>query len=171
MSATSDDSAEDLAAARDALARARAAARAKGLRPGRVERRRVRDVPVESRREASRDPQLLGDEVEAFVSTRGWAVDIAVGAVLGRWPAIVGPEVAAHCTPVSFDAGVLTVRADSTAWATQLRMLSATLLGRVNAEVGEGTVTDLRVLGPSAPSWGHGALRSPDSRGPRDTYG
>ncbi len=171
MSRGGEDVGKDLAAARDALARARAAARAQGLRPGKVERRRVRDVPVEARREGGRDPQLLGDEVEAFVSSRGWQVDIAVGAVLGRWPAIVGAEVASHCAPVSFEAGVLTVRADSTAWATQLRMLSATLLGRVNAEVGEGTVTDLRVLGPSAPSWGHGALRSPDSRGPRDTYG
>ena len=161
----------DLAAAGQALAQARAAARAKGLRPGKVGKRRVRDVPVDARRDSGRDPQLIGDEVSAFVSARGWQVDVAVGAVLGRWASIVGPEVASHCTPEGFEAGILTLRADSTAWATQLRMLASSLAARVNLEVGEGTVVEVRVLGPSAPSWRHGGLRSPDSRGPRDTYG
>ena len=35
---------------------------------------------------------------------------------------------------------MLTVRADSTAWATQLRLLSSSLLTRLTEEVGEGTV-------------------------------
>lgn len=162
---------DDLSAAADALARARAAARAKGLRPGKAVARRVKDVPVAARRDRGRDPALLGEEVEAFVEARGWEVDIAVGSVLGRWPVIVGPEISAHCVPVSFEAGALTIRADSTAWATQLRMLASSLLARVTEEVGEGAVTELHVLGPGAPSWRRGGLRSPDSRGPRDTYG
>lgn len=162
---------DDLAAAADALARARAAARARGLRPGAPVRRRVKDTPVAARGNGGRDPQMFGDEVEAFVAARGWEVDLAVGSVLGRWPAIVGPEVSAHCEPVGFVDGVLTVRADSSAWATQLRMLSSSLLSRLATEIGEGRVAELRVLGPSAPSWKHGGLRSPDSRGPRDTYG
>ena len=41
---------------------------------------------------------------------------------------IVGAEVAAHCLPEEFEAGRLTVRADSTAWATQVRLLAPTLL-------------------------------------------
>ena len=65
----------DLAAAGQALAQARAAARAKGLRPGKVGKRRVRDVPVDARRDSGRDPQLIGDEVSAFVSARGWQGD------------------------------------------------------------------------------------------------
>lgn len=161
----------DLSAAGEALARARAAARARGLRPGIRARRDRRDVPVDARSTAGRDPHLLGEELESFVVARGWQADIAVGAVLGRWPAIVGAEVARHCVPVDFTEGVLTLRADSTAWATQLRMLASSLLTRLTAEVGEGTVREIRVLGPSAPTWGHGAWRSPDSRGPRDTYG
>lgn len=161
----------DLSAAGEALARARAAARAKGLRPGIRPRRERREVPVDARATAGRDPHLLGEELESFVAARGWQADIAVGAVLGRWPAIVGSEIAQHCVPVDFTEGVLTLRADSTAWATQLRLLASSLLARLAAEVGEGTVDEIRVLGPSAPSWGHGAWRSPDSRGPRDTYG
>jgi predicted nucleic acid-binding Zn ribbon protein len=154
-----------------ALARARAAAKAKGLRPGLRPRRRSKDVPVSQRSSSGRDPKLLGEQLDQFVVERGWAVDVAVGAVIGRWPQIVGPEIAQHCAPVVFAEGVLTVRADSTAWATQLRLLSSSLLARLAEDVGEGTVTELRVVGPGAPSWTRGQRRVQDGRGPRDTYG
>ncbi|MBM6403468.1 DUF721 domain-containing protein [Phycicoccus sp. CSK15P-2] len=155
----------------EALARARAAARAKGLRPGLKPRRRAKDLPGGSRRDGGRDPQLLGDQIDRFVSERGWGADVAVGSVIGRWPQIVGEEVAAHSTPTDFVDGVLTVRADSTAWATQLRLLESSLMARLAADVGEGTVTALRVVGPSAPTWSRGRHRAQDGRGPRDTYG
>lgn len=159
-------------AAREALARARAAARAKGLRPGLKARRRARDVPASQRSApGSRDPQLLGDQLDSFVAERGWKVDVAVGSVIGRWPQIVGPEIAQHCVPVAFQDGVLTVRADSTAWATQLRLLASTLMARLAEDVGEGTVGELRVLGPGGPTWTAGPRRATDGRGPRDTYG
>jgi predicted nucleic acid-binding Zn ribbon protein len=156
----------------DALARARAAARSRGLRPGVKPKRRFKDVPDGmGGRKSGRDPMLLGQELDAFVSERGWKVDVAVGAVLGRWPTIVGEEVAQHCHPVEFVDTVLTVRADSTAWATNLRLMSATLMGTLAREVGEGTVSQIRVVGPSAPSWSKGMRRVQDGRGPRDTYG
>ena len=158
-------------AAAAALARARAAAKAKGLRPGLRPRRRTKDVPMSERTRAGRDPKPLGEQLDQFVVERGWAVDVAVGAVIGRWPQIVGPEIALHCTPVVFEEGVLTIRADSTAWATQLRLLSSSLLARLAEDVGEGTVAELRVVGPGAPSWTRGQRRANDGRGPRDTYG
>ena len=173
-----DADAADLAAAA-ALARARAAARAKGLRPGSrpVRKKMSQQDPrlTGSGREGAdgrdgRDPSLLGDQVERLLADRGWNADVAVGSVMGRWPAIVGSEVAEHCTPVTFSDGALTVRADSTAWATQLRLMSSSILGRLETEVGKDTVTELRVQGPSAPSWTRG-LRKSTGPGPRDTYG
>ena len=83
-----------------------------------------------------------------------WRVDVSAGAVMGRWAAIVGPEVAQHATPVAFDDGELLVRADSTAWATELRLQSQALLARLEEEAGKGVVVGLRIVGPSAPSWG-----------------
>ena len=85
--------------------------------------------------------------------------------------AVVGPEIAQHVTPESFEDGVLVVRADSTSWATNLRYMAPLLLERLAAEVGEGVVGDLRVLGPAAPSWRRGRRSAPGGRGPRDTYG
>ena len=159
-------------AAAAALARAREAARAKGLRPGSrpVKRRRPQAGAFSSSGRDGRDPSLLGDQMDRLLVDRGWKVDVAVGSVMGRWPQIVGPDVAAHSTPVTFADGILTVRADSTAWATQLRLMSSSILGRLEAEVGKEAVTELRVNGPGAPSWSRGSRRA-QGPGPRDTYG
>lgn len=164
--------AADLAAA-SALARARAAARDKGLRPGSRparRRRRAQDATYSGSDDGGRDPLLLAEQLDRLLVDRGWNVDVSVGSVMGRWPAIVGPDVARHCAPVTFEDGVLVVRAESTAWATQLRYMSSSLLSRLEAEAGPGVVASLRVVGPSAPSWSKGP-RKATGPGPRDTYG
>ncbi len=117
-----------------------------------------------------RDPQPLGRTIDRLITERGWQTPAAVGGVLGRWSELVGADVAAHCTPRSFEDGVLTVGTDSTAWATQLRLLAADLVRRLNVELGHGTITKISVRGPAAPSWSAGP-RSVRGRGPRDTYG
>ncbi len=106
-----------------------------------------------------------------MIADRGWQADVAAGSAMSRWPDIVGEQVAGHSEPVAYEDGVLTVRADSTAWATQLRLLTSTILGRLAEDVGPETVVELRVVGPSAPSWRKGPRRAPGMRGPRDTYG
>ncbi len=175
-----DEPAEDTTqvAAASALARAREAARAKGLRPGSrpMRKRRAPGQPGNGSAGSTgstgsgRDPSLLGDQMDRLLLDRGWNVDVAVGAVMGRWADIVGANVAEHCKPVTFSDGVLTVRADSTAWTTQMRLMSSSILGRLETEVGKDTVTELRVQGPSAPSWNRGPRKS-TGPGPRDTYG
>lgn len=169
-----DTSVED--AARSALERARGVAASRGLRPGmKPRRRRVRrgiDAGEGNAFSATgRDPELLSDQLERMIADRGWKTDVAAGSVMSRWPDLVGEQVAQHSQPVAYEDGVLTVRAESTAWATQLRLLTSTILGRLAEEVGPETVVELRVVGPSAPSWRKGPRRSSGGRGPRDTYG
>lgn len=93
-----------------------------------------------------------------------------MGSVFGRWDQIVGPELAAHTRPEGLRGGELAVTADSTAWATQLRLLAATLIGRVNTELGSPLVRKLKVRGPAPPPR-PGPLRVRGARGPRDDYG
>ncbi|GAB1643868.1 hypothetical protein KRMM14A1259_42910 [Krasilnikovia sp. MM14-A1259] len=117
-----------------------------------------------------RDPQLFGDVLQRLMKQRGWQKPAAEATVFGAWEKVVGPDIAAHSHPVKLDAGVLTVEAESTAWATQLRLLAANLLKRIAAEVGNNVVTRLNIHGPAAPSWSRGPRRV-QGRGPRDTYG
>ncbi|WP_321575340.1 DUF721 domain-containing protein [Oerskovia douganii] len=157
--------------AREALNRARAAARAKGIRPGQPSRRVLADPPPSSgARPGGRDPQTFGAVVQRLLHERGWVQDVSVGGVIGRWREVVGDQVADHCEPETFEDKVLVVRADSTAWATQVRLLTPRLLERLAQEVGEGVVETVTVLGPTGPSFRRGP-KSVRGRGPRDTYG
>lgn len=156
--------------ARAALNRAKAAARAKGLHPGKAPRRILADPPSSGARPGGRDPQLFADVVSRLLRERGWTADVSVGGVVGRWREVVGDQVADHCTPETFEDHVLVVRADSTAWATQVRLLVPRLLQRLAQEVGEGVVETVTVLGPAGPSFRRGP-RSVRGPGPGDTWG
>ncbi|MFI0817000.1 DUF721 domain-containing protein [Streptomyces sp. NPDC021098] len=151
--------AKEQARARGAAAQQKKQARRGGLRSG--------------ARADGRDPLPLGAAINRLITERGWEAPAAVGGVMGRWPQIVGPEVAQHCEPQRYDedARVLTVRCDSTAWATQLRLLAPQLVARLNVDLGQGTVRLIKVLGPGGPPRRYGPLRSPGSTGPGDTYG
>jgi len=165
------DAVPDLAATMLANARARAGAARSPAGRRATPRRRRRAEPMSSGSGPDdRDPQLLAETVENLIDERGWHTHRAVGGVEGRWHQIVGAELAHHCEPESFDSGVLVVRADSTAWATQVRLLAGTVLARLNEDLGAGTVTRLEVKGPDSPSWKKG-LFTVKGRGPRDTYG
>jgi predicted nucleic acid-binding Zn ribbon protein len=117
-----------------------------------------------------RDPQPFGSILAKLVKTRGWQRPTAEATVFGAWEKVVGADIAAHCRPVKLEGGELTVEAESTAWATQLRLLAAKLLTRIAGEVGANVVTRLHIHGPAAPSWQRGPRRV-RGRGPRDTYG
>jgi predicted nucleic acid-binding Zn ribbon protein len=120
-----------------------------------------------------RDPQLLDSTIGRLIAEQGWSTDVRVHGVFARWDAIVGREVAQHCKPESFDQeqAKLVVRTDSTAWATNLKLLLPTVVRRLNEVLGEGTVRIVDVLGPTGPSWKKGPRSVRDGRGPRDTYG
>ncbi|TLF69057.1 DUF721 family protein [Nocardia asteroides NBRC 15531] len=164
--------------ARRALEEARAAAKASGKSVGQGRASPVRKLRAGGRRRTGwsgagpdpRDPQLLSALTGSIAKSRGWSGKVAEGMVFGRWSGVVGEDIAAHATPVTLEGGVLKIAAESTAWATQLRMLQPQILAKINAAVGQGVVTSLRITGPAAPSWRKGE-RHIKGRGPRDTYG
>ncbi|KQH77146.1 hypothetical protein AO501_01630 [Mycobacterium gordonae] len=162
---------------RRTLEEARAAARERGQDAG-----RGRAAPLPRRRGAggrrswsgpgpdARDPQPLGRLTRDLAKQQGWTTHVAEGTVFGHWTAVVGAQIAEHATPSTLNEGVLSVTAESTAWATQLRLMQAQLLAKIAAAVGNGVVTSLKITGPAAPSWRKGP-RHIAGRGPRDTYG
>lgn len=155
------------------LNRVRDASKGRGntrLPAGRRDSAPPRRRPTGSATYTGRDPEGLGNVFNRLLSERGWKSPVAVGSVLARWEELVGQEIALHCRPESFDGNTVLVRCDSTAWATQLRLISPMLIQRFDAELGSGVVTRISVLGPSSPNWRKGG-RTVKGRGPRDTYG
>ncbi len=118
-----------------------------------------------------RDPKLLSEAVDRLIEAKGWATDINVHTLLARWSSLVGGVNAAHSHPESYADTMLTIRAESTVWATSLRSIAPQLVARLNDKLGQGTVTRVKVLGPEGPSWKKGRRSVRDGRGPRDTYG
>lgn len=119
---------------------------------------------------AGRDPHGLGDLMDALTTDLGWTAPLAQSDLIGSWTAIAGEETAKHSSPVSISDGVLTVACESTAWATQLRMMRVEIMNHISVEFPEAGIDSVRFQGPDAPSWKKGP-RSIPGRGPRDTYG
>lgn len=172
-----DDSGEEPAAddaARRMLARARSTARsaprttqgASGAVKKRTERR-------SGARPDGRDPQAAGDVLDSWLIDAGFTEAVAAGGVQAHWETIVGADLAAHvrCEPTETpDGRILVLRADSTAWATQVRLLLPVIHRRIEEVLGQSVTDPVRVLGPTPPKRAMGPRRVA-GRGPRDTYG
>ncbi len=117
-----------------------------------------------------RDPQTMDAMLGRFVREQGWETELRVHGVFSRWEGIVGREVGQHVRPESYADGRLVVRTDSTAWATQMKLLAPDVVRRLNEVLGDDTVRVIDIEGPRGPSWSRGRLRV-KGRGPRDTYG
>lgn len=166
------------AQAREAMERARASARERGaarISPQAARRRKRAKQEADGGSSpmpfgAGRDPRAMDANVTAFLKRMGWTENIEVAAVTARWREVIGDKIADHCEPVSFEEGVLLLRASSSAWATQMQLMSGQVRHRLNEEFGREVVKELRFIGPSDRHWVKGPRRV-KGRGPRDTYG
>lgn len=123
-----------------------------------------------------RDPATVAALISSLIVTKGWDLQVVIGKLRASWTSIVGEQIADHVAieqinlNPSGQSGILILRADSTAWATQVRLHTQTIHEKISADFGPDVIGEIQVLGPTAPSWKHG-FRSVPGRGPRDTYG
>jgi predicted nucleic acid-binding Zn ribbon protein len=117
-----------------------------------------------------RDPRGVGDVLGNLTAEMGWDSPIAQAEMIAGWPKIVGENIAGHTTPVGIENGTLTIRCDSSPWATELRRLKASITTKLMSEFPTAGIDALTIIGPNTPSWNHGPRAIP-GRGPRDTYG
>ena len=161
-------------AARRMLARARSTARsAPRTSPGSSRAGKKTTQQRSGARPDGRDPQPAGDVLDSWLTDAGFSEAVAAGGVQAHWETIVGADLAAHvlCEPTQTPEGrVLVLRADSTAWATQVRLLLPMIHRRIEEVLGEPVADPVRVLGPAPPKRAMGPRRVA-GRGPRDTYG
>jgi predicted nucleic acid-binding Zn ribbon protein len=98
-----------------------------------------------------RDPMGLGDAIGALITERAWDLPAVGGALRDRWAAIA-PDFAGHVAATGFDAdsGQLTLRPESTAWATKARIEQARIIRDANKAAGKQAVRTIRVLAPGS---------------------
>ncbi|MCU1481565.1 MAG: hypothetical protein JWQ19_2351 [Subtercola sp.] len=117
-----------------------------------------------------RDPKGISSVMDALTNDLGWSGSLAKSDLMLAWREIAGDETAEHSHPTEITDSVLSVQCDSTAWATQLRLMRSMIMTRIANEYPEAGIQSIRFLAPDAPSWKRGS-RSIPGRGPRDTYG
>ena len=122
-------------------------------------------------RENIKDPKSLSDVMSELISNRDWRQGLAEGNIFSDWEKIVGAEIATHSTPISLVDGRLTIQTSSTAWATQLTLISNDLLKTISNSSPGALVEELNLIGPHAPNWKKGLRTIRGAKGPRDTYG
>lgn len=128
-------------------------------------------TPGGFKRASKEDPEPLSRFLGKLISEQGWEDNLSAQRVFTDWERIVGAEVAQHCEVVDYEDGQLEIEADSTAWATELRLLAPRIVAKLNEELGQGSVVRLNIHGPKGPSWIKGKRTIRNARGPRDTYG
>jgi len=117
-----------------------------------------------------RDPLDLAGAFDQLTEDMGWVGSLAGAELLVQWREIVGDNIADHATPVNVSEQTLTIVTDSSAWATQLRLMRHELIVNLTQTLPHLTISQIVVKGPGAPSWKSGPKSVP-GRGPRDTYG
>ncbi len=133
-------------------------------------KRAARDPSATTPFGAGRDPRGISEVMDALTARLGWNSPLARSELLASWAELVGEETASHSAPVGIEEGVLTVSCDSTAWATQLRLMRSQIITRIAQRFPDAGIESVRFDGPGVPSWKRGP-RSIPGRGPRDTYG
>lgn len=109
---------------------------------------------------------ILGREIRK----QGWQKPLASGWIMGQWAEIVGADIANHTKIEMVKDTTLFITCDSTAWATNLRLIQRRILQTIADMIGPNIITQLKIFGPKPPSWRKGRLHV-KGRGPRDTYG
>jgi predicted nucleic acid-binding Zn ribbon protein len=144
-----------------------------GLSAGKKKRRRTEPTYGSAGMDDPRDPRTAGAVLDDWLRDAGFHEAAAAGGVEAQWETIAGSDVAAHVSAEVMDTEsgrTLWLRADSTAWATQVKLLLPEIRRRIDEVVGAGIVADIRVTGPTPPKRAPGLRRVPGP-GPRDTYG
>ena len=120
-----------------------------GLNGGGPPRRRGREAARTTGSGPERISASLGEVARRF----GFNGALELAAVERAWLKVVGPQVAAHCRPLSVRDGCLTIGVDHSAWASELRLLQAELLARVRAEAPGIERLRVQVSPPEGEGW------------------
>jgi hypothetical protein len=103
----------------------------------------------------SAGPTRLRDLLNPISKRLGMDASIEAGRIFAAWDEMVGPDIARHVRPRVLKNGVLSVRTDSAAWASELRYLGPQLMQKINSFIGRAVVSDLRIsTGPLGESPG-----------------
>ncbi|MBT1174350.1 DUF721 domain-containing protein [Bifidobacterium sp. LC6] len=113
------------------------------------DRRRRSEEALENFGKPGRDPAELGNVMSTIAGNGIWSTNLKLAQLRTHWDQVVGAGIAAHTAVADFTDGVLTIRAESTVWATQLTYLIPQLTETIRGNLQGLTINEIRVTGPA----------------------
>ena len=105
-----------------------------------------------------RDPGLVGDIAVVMAHKDGWDAHLQMARLRNGWSGIVGEDIARRTTVVSLEEVVLTIRAESTVWSTQLSFMAPQFLDVLSSRLPDLGIRRIVVTGPR-PDHGRRGMR------------
>ena len=87
----------------------------------------------------------IGDAVARLLGSLDAPSSDLLSTLFGRWPEVVGADVARHCRPEAVDGDRLVVVCDDPLWAGELRWLSDEILKRIAEKAGSDRLQSLTI--------------------------
>ena len=87
----------------------------------------------------------IGEVVDELLREDVFARGMPLVRLIKAWPDLVGARLADATTPVSLEAGILTIRAADGPWGAQARYFTEQIRDRADAALGGGMVTAVRI--------------------------
>ncbi len=112
--------------------------------------RRRREEAIENFGKPGRHPAELGSVMTAIAGNGVWTANMKLAQLRNHWDQVVGQAIASHSAVADFTDGVLTIRAESTVWATQRPTLSPELTDTIRRNLKGLTITEIGVTGLAA---------------------
>lgn len=98
------------------------------------------------RGQGGEEPAPIRVSLSRLASSYGIGDVEALVVVFERWEAVVGERIAAHASPAALEGTVLSVEVDQPQWATQIRLMAAGMIDKLNQSAGRRIVSELRVV-------------------------
>lgn len=100
-------------------------------------------APNAARDPKAGQPQLVGDLLSGFLSSKGISAKVEAATAITNWDELVGPQIAAVTTAQRISEGTLFVGVANSAWMMELDLMKGELLRRINAGRGEGRIRQI----------------------------
>ncbi|KFI44772.1 Protein of unknown function [Bifidobacterium bohemicum] len=103
-----------------------------------------------------REPDKLGGVMSSIAENGGWTLHLRLAQLRNHWDQVVGEAIARHSDVVGFNDGVLTIRAESNSWTTQLTYLKPQLIATLRQRLPGLEIREIRVTGPQSHHFSRG---------------
>lgn len=114
----------------------------------RRERQLQAEAAWESFGKPGRDPTTLGSVAGLIARENHWTPYLKIAQLRTHWDQVVGPVVAQHSQVTGVVDGVMTIRAETPAWATQLTYLVPQFEQIIKERLDGLDIREIRVVGP-----------------------